>query len=451
MVTQDQNHSKSNPVIRFFSSVRLAIFLLITLAITSIIGTVLPQQEPLQFYERYGPNLFKIIKALHLYDTYHSWWYVTLLVLFAINLVVCTFKRLPITLRLYKRDNLDISLDKLKHMRILKQVILPKNISTEQVISEFKEAVGGSISEKPLKNGKIVLSEKGKWSYWGLYILHGSILVIFAGALVGILLGFKGSVTLLEGEATNHCIQDVTGKPIPLGFTIKCNKFTLSYYRNGTPKDYRSDLSIIDHGRVVIHKVLRVNHPITYKGITIYQASYQAIPRITIKIVASDGQQKILQVPAFERITWPQEHVALGIMRYLPDVHGVPAAQLWWADDSGQPPVAIWLLQGEQRELRRTNNIYRLSLLGVTERYMTGLEVKKDPGVWLVWIGCSLLLAGFLIVFWASHRRIWLWVGEENGKKIAILAGTANKNKLRFERDFETLSEKISYFSGGEK
>ncbi len=451
MVKKDQKQSKSNPVIRFFASVRLAIFLLITLALTSIIGTVLPQGQPLQFYERYGPTLFKLIQGLHLNDTYHSWWYVTLLVLFSINLVVCTFKRLPYTLQLYKRDNLNVTLDKLKRMRLLKRSVLPKNISSEQVVSEFKDAAGGHIQEKPLENGKLVLSEKGKWSYWGLYALHGSILVIFAGALLGILLGFKGSATLLEGESTTHCVQEGTGKPIPLGFTLRCDKFTLSYYKNGMPKDYRSDLTIIDKGKVVLHDVLRVNHPLEYKGITIYQASYQAIPKITLKISSSDGRQSILDVPAFERITWPSEHVALGIMRYLPDVHGVPAAQLWWSDDTGRPPVAIWLLKGEARELKRGNHIYQLSMLKVDERYMTGLEIKKDPGVWLVWIGCALLIIGFLIVFWASHRRIWLWVGEEDGKKIALMAGTTNKNRMRFEKDFETLSDKISYLSGGSR
>ncbi|NOR05408.1 MAG: hypothetical protein GQ575_03780, partial [Deltaproteobacteria bacterium] len=131
---------------RFFSSVRLAVFLLIALAITSIVGTVIPQGESLQFYlETYGPSFFRIIKVLNLNDTYHSWWYLILLGLFSTNLVVCTLRRLPFTLKLCRRDNLSVDSGRLLKMPFKKDWEIKEeldNDSTQSIISAFKKVVG---------------------------------------------------------------------------------------------------------------------------------------------------------------------------------------------------------------------------------------------------------------------------------------------------------------------
>ena len=80
----------------FFSSVKLAIFLLLTLAITSIVGTIIEQQQdPEKYLMEYGQTTYKILKFLGFTDVYHSWWYISLLTLLAVNLVVCSIKRLP--------------------------------------------------------------------------------------------------------------------------------------------------------------------------------------------------------------------------------------------------------------------------------------------------------------------------------------------------------------------
>ena len=80
----------------FFSSVKLAIILLLTLAVTSIIGTIIEQQQdPDKYLREYGETTYKIFKFLGFTDVYHSWWYVLLLTLLAINLIVCSIKRLP--------------------------------------------------------------------------------------------------------------------------------------------------------------------------------------------------------------------------------------------------------------------------------------------------------------------------------------------------------------------
>ncbi len=111
-----------------------------------------------------------------------------------------------------------------------------------------------------------------------MYILHLSILIIITGAVIGSLLGFEAVVNIVEGESTNtiHLVRQKGVKK--LGFTVRCDKFTISFYDNGMPKEYRSNLSFIKDNEVVLQGPLLVNHPITFNGIRFYQASYGSTP-----------------------------------------------------------------------------------------------------------------------------------------------------------------------------
>lgn len=431
---------------RFFSSVRLAVFLLITLAITSVVGTLIPQGESLQFYlETYGPNLFRIIKLLHLDDTYHSWWYLILLGLFSTNLIVCTLRRLPFTLRLFRRDNLAVDPGRLLRMPFKKDWEIEgelDNNSTQSIISAFKKVAGKFHERSDVDEGKLFLAERGKWSYWGVYGLHGSILIIFFGAMVGLFMGFKGGVMLPEGEAIGHIVNRQTGEQIPLGFSVRCDRFYISFYDNGAPKEYRSDLTVLNGNKEVAHKSIVVNDPLVYRGITFYQASYRAIPEVTVQVAKSDSPRRSLIISAFQKALWPEEQLTFGMMKYQPNVHGSPAAQIWVRDQEGREGN-FWLLKGNEKEFKKGEDLYRISLTNAKQRYLTGLQVKKDPGVWIVWLGCAVLIVGFAVVFWVPHRRMWLWIGRGKGKTIVILSGQTNKNKLQFEKDIRKIEDAL--------
>ncbi len=447
--------SKSNMILNFFSSVKLAITLFILLAATSIIGTVLPQGETLQFYlENFGPTYFKIIKSLQLYDTYHSWWYLSLLGLFSINLIVCTIRRLPYTLRLYQKDALDLSKDDIAR-RPFKRIWNIKgkadDTALHQRLRSLFEKAGGKVKFRSnVQGGELYLIEKGKWNYWGVYFIHVSILIIFVGAIFGTFTGFKGRIMLLEGETTNQVMRvDQAGniETIPLGFSIRCNKFRVEFYPSGAPKLFQSDLSIIKDGKEVKKKSILVNDPLSYNGITFYQSTYQALPEVLVKITASNGKQELLRISAFEKTAWPGTGLMLGLIKFLPNVHGAPAARIYIGDQAGNGD-ALWLLKGHDKEYQAGHTTYRISLVGGGEKYMTGLQVKKDPGVWIVWLGCTMLILGFAVVFWVPHQRYWLWIGRGSSDLEIILAGQTNKNKVSFEKHFRRLEAEIENHIG---
>lgn len=431
------------PFWHIFTSVRLAITLFILLAVTSIIGTLIPQGESLHLYlEKYGPTMFQIIKVARLHDMYNAWWFIALLLLFAINLVACTINRFPIISQLYQRDTSLQSVDRLLKMPHSITLTVPSGFSfNEEDVRKFLPSYLKLLDN--VDGGRLFFAERGKWSYWGVYILHISILIILIGALIGAIWGFKGHIMLAEGEKVAEAVERFTGQDLPLGFELYCEKFFVDFYDTGAPKEFRSDLVIFENGKEVLKKSIRVNEPLSYKGLTFYQSSYDSIPLITLTITSADGKKKVLNMPVSEKVEWHEAGMNLGVMQFLPNIHGTQAAHIWIGDD-GFPPEAIWFLKGAEKEFKRGNNIYKASITNVEQRYMTGLQVKKDPGVWVVWLGCAGMLLGFGVVFWVAHQRIWLWVGNKDGQSVLILAGRTNKNNMQFERTFDGIVQKIT-------
>jgi cytochrome c biogenesis protein len=438
--------NSKKPFWHILTSVRLAISLFILLAITSIIGTLIPQGESLHLYlEKYGPSMFQVIKVARLHDMYNSWWFIALLLLFAVNLVACTINRFPIISQLYKKDTSLQAVERLLKMPHSFVLSLPSAASFSK--EDVNKILPAPVLSYDVENGRLFFKESGKWSYWGVYILHTSILIILAGALIGAIWGFKGQIMLAEGEKVSEAVERFTGKDFPLGFELYCEKFFVDFYDTGAPKEFRSDLVIFESGKEVLRKSIRVNEPLSYHGLTFYQSSYDAMPLITFTITSADGKKKVLSLPVSEKISWQEAGLSVGVMQFLPNIHGGQAAHVWIGDD-GFPPEAIWFLKGAEKEFRRGNNIYKASITDVEQRYMTGLQVKKDPGVWVVWFGCAGMLLGFGVVFWVAHRRIWLWVGERNGRPTLILAGRTNKNNMQFERFFDEMEQKIRTMTG---
>ncbi len=432
-----------NPIIKFLSSIKLAIFLLLILAATSIIGTILPQGQPLAFYmQRYGPTLGQIIKIFHLYDTYHSWWYMALLGLFSLNLILCSWKRFPFSLELYRRDPLAVDPEKLLRMPVAEEVKLPSPLaqSKEKVLSLIKKKLG-SPQEADFEDGILFLKDKARWSYFSVYVVHFSLLVIIVGAIIGAAFGFRGEISLLEGEKTDRV--RVWGKKkrfIPLGFEIRCDKFHIEFYPNGMPKEYRSDVTIIDQGKEVLKDSIRVNDPLTYRGITFYQATYNTFAQVKLRLLKGP-KEKTLVIKPFSQGSWEEEKIRVGLLDFQ-QAHGLPAARIWFQVDD-EPPSAFWVLERHPRRIETKEGPILISLEEALPIYATGLQVKKDPGVWVVWIGFILLILGIFAAFFFAHQRYWVALLPEKDQTRVILAGFSPKNRHAVEKTIRELKRDL--------
>ncbi|OGR00684.1 MAG: hypothetical protein A2505_00940 [Deltaproteobacteria bacterium RIFOXYD12_FULL_55_16] len=435
-----------NAAWRFFASVKLALVTLLVLASTSIIGTIIPQNKPPEFYiEAFGPRLAMFLQIIDVPNMYNSWWFISLLLLFSNNLIICTIDRLPNVWQMVVMNNLDTDperLEKMPHRQVFQS--RGDTAALAEVAAGLLTKNGWQSQTENKPAGALLFSQKNAWSRLGVYAVHLSILLIFAGAIIGSLFGFKANVMIPEGSATDSVYETGTGKILPLGFIVQCNDFQVSYYTDGgTPKEFRSDLTIKDDAaRKTFNRRIIVNDPLDYKGITFYQSSYQPLQGFSISITnKTSNATQVFSIPVGKKIGWDGTPIEFGIanQRVRSRMGDVDLLQIWFSDGEGEPSLFV-MNNDSTTSITRPSATYELK---ASQIYATGLQVAKDPGVWVVYAGCTLMLIGLYVAFFLSHRRIWVNIvrEEETDRCRILLCGVSNKNKIAFEKEFTALVE----------
>lgn len=436
----------------FFTSVRVAITLLIILICASIIGTLIPQERSTQEYlVRYG-QLSTLLQRLQFTKLYHSFWFVALLALFAMNIIICTLVRLfPKFRRVFKP----------------KVEIESKNILSLKMKAEFK--VGLTLAEarneikKELSPRRYRLKEAGAekkhfftarkrvLGWFGSDVVHLGILVILAGGIASGLAGFRKDLTFVENRTL----------PIPgAEFSIRLDKFTTEYYPDGTVKDWKSLLTVIEPGKPLLQKTIEVNHPLNHRGYVFYQSGYgwdwkHPSLEIWVKKKQAPAYLKKLSLKVGEKTVLEGESLELDVLQFIPD---------FVLDEKNQPttrslepnnPAAFvegW--QGEEKifsgwvfakfpDFSRVHSAketdFSLELKDVNAPNYSVVQMAKDPGVSLIWIGCGLLMAGLFLAFYWPTRELKIILEENQGKTEVIAAGIAIKNREAFQTEFENI------------
>jgi cytochrome c biogenesis protein len=329
------------------SSVRLTIPLLILLAALSIIGTVIPQNATEQQYLRlYSKETYYILKGFGLLNMYHSWWFIGVLILLAFNLIACSLKRLPGVWRQVRKT-------------------------------------------------------RSNYARLGTYLTHVSILLILVGGLIGALWGFKGYMEIREGEAVEAFVLNGPQQTVrPLGFQVRCDAFRVDFYPDGSPREFLSTVTLLDKGKVVIdHAPLRVNHPISYRGLSFYQSSYGISARTVIE-VREKGAGHILQLGEGDVQPIPGTGAELGFMQYEEQVHNFGGGILLVLFAPNSAPEQFWLFTGQQAKRAGVRKgAFSFTLKALEKKNYTGIQVTHDPGLPVVWAGCALLVIGLVVTF----------------------------------------------------
>lgn len=431
---------QQNVLWEFFASVKLALFTLLILAVTSIIGTIIEQGKPLEsYYQRYGESWARLFEILNVPNMYGSWWFLSLLVLLSINITVCSLNRLPHVWKIVTQDNFGIDTKRLEHMAHSFFYSEAPLDETVQAMQDVLPKSGWRMRHKKDSGGVIFFGQKGAWTRFGVYGVHLSILIIFIGAIIGSLYGFKSSVLLPEGRTTDKVYRSDNLPPIELGFQVRCDSFRLSYYDTGAPKEFRSELTVIENGKDVFSRSVIVNDPMQHKGLTFYQASYEALENryiVDIENNATKAEQKFSLMPRQET-EWKQEGLSFGIVNRMGPVGmGQYRHRIWFSDGKGNP-VEFWADEDVPVLVKRADATYAFT---IKQHFATGLQVVKDPGVWYVYAGCTLMLLGLMVAFFLSHRRIWVYIRKEGSRTSVLLSGNSNKNKVGFEKDIEAIA-----------
>jgi len=432
----------------FFISVKLAIFTLIILAIASIFGTIVEQNQPPEKYHQiYEDWAFALMNRINLFDMYHSWWFLLLLVLFTVNLTCCTIDRFPKMLRVVRnpRTKLDGNLEK--------SLSLSDRWKRKGTLSDWAAKYSSTLSAtfaKPKvteEGGEVHLyAETGVASRFGVYVTHLSIIIIFIGAILGNVFGFKSYVNITDGEEVSHLDTRGGKEHINLPFSVRNNRFWLESYPNGQPRKYASDLSVMENGREVLRKTITVNDPLQHKGIWFYQSSYGQAGGTTalVSVRRPDGS------PVGAWSLAPDEPIPIDGYGTVRGVNydrnfqgGGPALQVV-VEKPGKPAENFWLLQQSPDRDRQRKDTLLFSFGGLNTKMFTGLQVAKDPGVNVVWLGCALMIIGIAMAFFLSHQRVWVRLAQgQDGRVEVVLAGSASRNRLAFEKKFEKIQSGV--------
>jgi len=451
-------------IIKFFSSVKLAIILLICLAFTSIIGTVIAQkQNPVLYIQHYGQGLYSFFRFMGFFDVYHSWWYIALLILLSLNILCCSLRRLPGDL---KRLQPGYGKGKPKASQLSRSKVFhckPPACRDTFVSLLRRNGLGTPIETTGERGGLGLFCERNRYGWIYFYLTHMSILIILLGGILSASLGIKGYVQIVEGQSTDKFFEYPSNAPRNLGFVLRCDRFDIEYYANTQrPKDYRSHLTVLEEGKEVMSKVIEVNSPLTYKGITLYQSSYGEDSQsgdLVIQVKPLDDPSKgpmqefrVNPGGSFEFTGSDGKKMKVTVHQFLPDfgmdAQGKafsksdqmknPAVQLMVVKE-GEPPFAVWSFQmfPDFQMVKRGEYLYNLK--GYKGTMYTGLQVGKDPGVWVVWLGCILLMAGVILVLFSSHQRVWITLTPAPQGCDVQMVGVADKNKLGFEKKFNDI------------
>jgi cytochrome c biogenesis protein len=313
------------PVFARLGSMTLAVAILCVLAVASAIGTVLLQnQQQSDYLKQFGQLWYWTFRSLGLFDMYHTWWFLTLLAFLMVSLAVCLWRNVPHMLKEMRMRKVVITDKSLKHFHHLHHW----KLGDAGDMAAVKQTATQGLSEWELlegeKNGAIYLrGDKGRYHKWGYILAHAAVLIILSGGWTSVHYGFRGNMAVPEGGSENE-IEYLRGSSVhhlQMPFTVRCNSFHIAFYPSGPPKEFRSNLSIIDHGKVVLTKDIIVNEPLKYKGVRIYQASFgDGGSAITLKLFHLDGSEKVETVKTHVYQTWrdPKTGVSLEITNFRP-------------------------------------------------------------------------------------------------------------------------------------
>lgn len=445
----EKNDNLPDRIWDFFCSLKLTIVIMLLLAITSIIGTVLQQNAPAADYiKEYGQANYELFVKLQFVDMYHSWWFIGLLGLFSINLICCSIKNFPRVWKFVREPVLVASPSMLKNSANRAEYTCKEDrqqLATR--LSGLLKKEFGKIIETEVDGKLYLFAQKGIYSRFGAYMTHLSILIIMAGAIIGNVWGYKAYVNITEGTSTDQVWSRSGQVPIDLGFTVRCDNFDVSYYPNSRrPKDYNSDLVVLENGQEILRKRIEVNDPLTYKGITFYQSSYGSAGNAFFKVkVTENATGKVMNFNARqgERLKLPNGY-AFSISGFTENDRQFGAAmQLKVNSPDGKQgrPFVVWKKYPEF-DVKRAGT-FSFALIEHEEPQFTGLQVAKDPGVEVVWLGCFLMVFGSLTAFFFSHKRVWACLEKEGGKTKVQIAANAHRNQPGFSLAFDEFKQKL--------
>ncbi len=407
---------KISQVLNWLSSLKIAILLLLLIAISCAVGTLIPQQESDQFYyDNFNINPFLGIingNILLLFEFNHiftSFWFLLLLTWLGLALAVCSFRRqLPI---------LKSALNWIdyKSPRQISKLSISQSIQTNnpsksiQKLSINLKKKGWNVKEI---DGRLA-ARKGVIGRLGPILIHLGMILLMIGATYGSLNGKTIEKFLAPGRSI-----DLLNNNQEKGLTIELQKFQIERDPQGRAEQYRSIVNLIEPNGKNESKEISVNYPLRFKGLTLYQADW-SLAAITIQVENSPKLQIPLKsIPELGEQVWG---TSIPLQKDGKD-------QILLTVESELGPVRIYDNNGTKLTTLTTSNEEEVkdSLIKIINIIpSSGLLLKRDPGVPLVYTSFAIILIGGSLSIISTKK---IWVLHEKEKSLIYIGGLSNRN-----------------------
>ncbi|MGZ4138647.1 MAG: cytochrome c biogenesis protein ResB [Actinomycetota bacterium] len=462
---------------RTVRTMRTALILLLLLAAGASVGSLFPQRpiNPATVEQWIARNRHwaPFAEKLGLFDVFGSWWFMAIYILLLVSLVGCIVPRYRAFFRsLRARPRTSATLSVQPQYRSGTVALSP-----DVALSGAERVLRSKRFRLARANGTIA-GEKGHLREGGSLIFHTAFLVLLLGMSIGKLYGFTGQVAVVEGERFTDTQIDYDSITMGRlfdqhfrGFQILLDDFNVTWYPDGVPRTFASSIRLFDHGRLIKSPTIQVNHPLTYRGVRVYQISWGWAPVIHVSQrgkVLYDGPtiflprqgvwRGVVKVPETKPLqmgldmfffTDAQRDTAgdvfngspqplrpiIGFEQYLGDLGLTTAQSVYELDPSG-------LALAQSRVVPMGQSV---TLPDGIEVAFTGLkqysvfQLAANPGAPILLAAAVLILVGLIPALYSSRRRVWVRAAAHNGVARLEIAGQAMQRKAAFEEEFKTL------------
>ena len=451
---------------RWLFKVRTGIILLILLGLASAAGTLVlqrPQTTPEQLAAAYSTETLKWLDRFGLTDVFHSWWFAALLMLLSINLVLASIERLPVAWsyfgRPYRRPE--------KHFRaslaFQKHIPIPGAEAGLQAAETAFRQMGFRPRRVAGKEGDSLFGERNRFSRLAAYVVHASLLLVFGGALVDAMWGYRGFLALSENEQTSQIeLRDGEYKALP--FAIRCDGAGQENYPDGTPRRWWSKLAVIENGREVHRKEIAVNDPLVHRGLRFFQSGYGQtgeVSAVALRVASKSNPTQVKDIVLRKQETLSLDgSSSVSLAAFYPDfvlINGEPGTRsqqpnnpaiqlLVQSANVGSQPVSskVWLFPNYPALAHADGSPFTFEFRDLKLGYFTALQVSYEPGQWAVWAGIILMGIGLAAAFYFVHVRVWaVPVADARGRIVLWVGASASKERSEFKDRFEALVSRM--------
>ena len=417
------------------SSLRFAISLIIFIAISSGIGTFIPQGNKNKFYIDIfddAPilgflNGEKVLK-LQLDHIYTSFWFLFALILLCISLAACSFRRqipsLKASLRWIEYKN-EKKFSKLK-------------LSSSYQINEDEDYISKAdlfLKKRGWKTYKFkshISARRGLIGKIGPLVVHIGLIILLIGSAYGSFTSQSKEQYLLPGESMDLINESTNSKA-----NVKLVDFSIERESDGIPKQFISKLDFSSEDLKLNEiKTAEVNRPIRFQGLTIYQADW-AISNVVLEIDDILYQLQLKEIPEIGNQVW-------GV---LVELGSENKKNFLLTIDNENGPLKISNIENFSGKNLYINedplevNSSKVALKKIIPS--SGLIIKNDPSIPFIYFSFILIIFGTIISLIPTNQ-LWILVNRET-KNLSI-GGLSNKNPVGFKKEFFKLSEEIKNF-----